>query len=590
MTLTRILHVTARALRGDRFLAISPLRRLAGTALSAIKRFAWGVAGVLVCGLSLAAPGRDGAAIASAHPLATDAGYRILSEGGNAFDAAIAVAAALAVVEPYSAGLGGGGFWLLHRAADQRQIMIDARETAPAAATTAMFVGADGRVIAGATRDGGKSAAIPGVPAGLVHLARNYGRLPLARTLAPAIALARDGFALDPRFARIAAMRERFLQNGSGTQVFLDGNRAPAPGFHLRQPELAVTLAALATQGSDGFYRGPIASALVAGTNAAGGVWSLADLAEYRVVEREPLRFTHRGASVTTASLPSGGGVTLAQCLNILERFALGDPRSPAAAHLVIEALRRGFQDRALYLGDSDFVRAPVAQLTGKDYARQRAATISAATATPSDGLASGVIDKAESGNTTHYSVIDADGNRVGATLSINFLFGSGVLPRGTGVLLNDEMDDFTVLPAVANAYRLRSGEANRIEPRKRPLSSMAPTFVEDARGVLVLGAPGGSRIVSQVLLGILDYMQQREVDLERIADAPRYHHQYWPDRVEVEPDGFSADWRNALAAKRHVVEVGARRWGNMQLAFRPAKGGVMQVASDPRGLDIGWY
>ncbi len=550
----------------------------------------WCFAGLLLCSLSLAAPGRDGAAIASAHPLATDAGYRILREGGNAFDAAIAVGAALAVVEPYSAGLGGGGFWLLHRAADQRQIMIDARETAPAAATPGMFIGADGKVIAGATRDGGKAAAIPGVPAGLVHLARNYGRLPLAQSLAPAIALARDGFPLDPRFARIAAMRERFLQNGSGTQIFLDGNRAPAPGFHLRQPELAATLAALATQGSDGFYRGPVADALVAGANAAGGVWSLADLAEYRVVERQPLRFTYRGASVTTASLPSGGGVTLAQCLNILEQFAPGNPRSPAAAHLVIEALRRGFQDRALYLGDSDFVPAPVAQLTAKEYARLRAATISAATATASDGLATGAIDKAESGNTTHYSVIDVDGNRVGATLSINFLFGSGVLPRGTGVLLNDEMDDFTVLPEVANAYRLRSGAANRIEPRKRPLSSMAPTFVEDARGVLVLGAPGGSRIVSQVLLGILDYMNQREVDLERIADAPRYHHQYWPDRVEVEPDAFSADWRNALAAKRHVIEIGGRRWGNMQLAFRPRGGGVTQVASDPRGLDIGWY
>jgi gamma-glutamyltranspeptidase/glutathione hydrolase len=572
-----------------RSIVYARLNMPAHESVRAIRRFAFYAACILACGAAQAAPGRDGAAIASAHPFATEAGYRILREGGNAFDAAVAVGAALAVVEPYSSGLGGGGFWLLHRAADKHQVMIDARETAPAAVTPAMFVGADGKPLAGATRDGGKSAAIPGVPAGLVHLARNYGRLPLVRTLAPAIALARDGFALDPRFSRIAKMREGFLRNGSGTQIFLDGTQAPQDGFLLRQPELAATLEILATQGHDGFYRGRIAQALVDAANAAGGVWSLSDLAAYKVMERAPVRFTYRGATITTASLPSGGGVTLAQSLNILERYTITDARDPASAHLVIEAMRRGFQDRAQYLGDSDFVRVPVAALTDKGYARSRAATIDGAAATPSDGLANGVIDKIESGNTTHYSVIDAEGNRVGATLSINFLFGSGVVAGGTGVLLNDEMDDFTLLPEVPNGYSLRSGVANRIEPRKRPLSSMTPTFVEDSRGVLVLGAPGGSRIISQVLLGILDYMNRREVDLERMVKAPRYHHQYWPDRVEVEPDGFSAQWRAALAARKHIVQVGTRQWGNMQLAFS-ARDGTMQVASDPRGLDIGWY
>lgn len=545
---------------------------------------------VAAAGLAVAAPGRDGAAIASAHPLATDAGYRILREGGNAFDAAVAVGAALAVVEPYSSGLGGGGFWLLHRAVDNHQVMIDARETAPAAATVALFLNPDGSPRPGATREGGKAAAIPGVPAGLVHLAREYGRLPLARTLAPAIALARDGFAVDPRFVRIAQMRERFLQNGRGTQAFLDGLRVPQAGFRLRQPELAVTLERLAVQGIDGFYRGPVAAALVAGVNAAGGVWSTDDLAAYRVVERAPLRLTFRGATVTTAALPSGGGVVLAQSLNILERFAPGDARDPAHAHLVIEALRRGFQDRALHLGDSDFARPPVARLVDKQYAAERAATIVAGTASVSDALAAGIAERVESNNTTHYSVIDAQGNRVGATLSINFLFGSGIVPAGTGVLLNDEMDDFTVLPQTSNAYRLRSGSANRVEPRKRPLSSMTPTFVEDARGVLVLGAPGGSRIVSQVLLGILDYLQQREVDLERLVRLPRYHHQFWPDRVEIEPGGFTAEWQAALTAKRHSLQTGTRQWGNMQLAYRSHGDGALQVASDPRGLDIGWY
>ncbi len=537
-----------------------------------------------------AAPGRDGAAIASAHPLATAAGYRILAEGGNAFDAAVAVAAALAVVEPYSAGLGGGGFWLLHRAADKFDMMIDARETAPAAVTQQLYVGADGKPIPGATLNGGKAAAIPGVPAGLAHLARNYGRLPLARTLAPAITLARDGFALDPRFARMAQFRERFLQNGSGTRGFLDGMKAPQAGFLLRQPELAATLATIAAGGAESFYRGAVAQALVAGANAAGGVWSADDLASYQVIERAPVRITYRGASITTASLPSGGGITLAQCLNILERFDIGDPRQPAAAHLVIEALRRGFQDRALYLGDGDFVSVPVARLTDKNYAAGRAANIDPQAATVSNGLEAGAKDKIESGNTTHYSVIDAEGNRVGATLSINFLFGAGVVPAGTGVLLNDEMDDFALLPEVPNGYRLLGGAANRIEPRKRPLSSMTPTFVEDSRGVLVLGAPGGSRIISQVLLAVLDYMAQPAVDLERIAAAPRYHHQFWPDRIELEPGGFSAEWRAALTARRHVLETGARQWGNLQMVFMPASGGEPQAASDPRGLEFGWY
>ena len=549
-----------------------------------------GLLAALTCTLPQAAPGRDGAAIASAHPLATDAGYRILREGGNAFDAAVAVAAALAVVEPYSSGLGGGGLWLLHRAADQRQIMLDARETAPAAATTAMFLGADGRPSATATHRGGGAAAIPGVPAGLAHLARHYGRLPLVQTLAPALALARDGFAVDPRFARIAQMRERFLREGNGTQIFLFDDRAPTAGVRLRQPDLAATLELIAREGADGFYRGRIAEALVAGANATGGVWSLADLAGYRVVEREPLRFSYRGARITTATLPSGGGVTLAQSLNILEGFEMADARAPEAVHRVVEALRRGFQDRALHLGDRDFVKVPLARLMDKTYARTRAASIDVQRASASDGLAIGATDKPESGNTTHYSVIDAEGNRVGATLSINFLFGSGVIPATTGVLLNDEMDDFTILSGVANGYQLRSGNANRIEPRKRPLSSMTPTFVEDARGVLVLGAPGGSRIISQVLLGILDYMAQPQVDLERIVAAPRYHHQFWPDRIEIEPAGFAAAWQAALTAKGHVVQTGVRRWGNMQLVFRAARDGAMQTASDPRGLDYGWY
>jgi gamma-glutamyltranspeptidase/glutathione hydrolase len=493
------------------------------------------------------------------------------------------------VVEPYSSGLGGGGFWLLHRASDNHQVMLDARETAPAAVTLAMYLDGSGKPVAGATLQGGSAAGIPGAPAGIAQLAQNYGRLPLARTLAPAIALARHGFPVDPRYARIARLRERFLLGGVNTaRTFLADNQAPQPGYLLRQPQLALTLELIAQQGRDGFYRGRVAQALVAAVNATGGAWSLTDLENYRVVERAPVRISYRGATIITAALPSGGGVTLAQALNILEQYPAVDARDPAGAHLVIEALRRAFQDRALFLGDSDFVAVPTAKLISKSYARNRAATIDPAAATPSERLAVAVAG--ESGNTTHYSVIDADGNRVGATLSINFLFGAGVVAGDTGVLLNNEMDDFSLRPEIPNAYRLRSGEANRIEPRKRPLSSMTPTFVEDARGVLVLGAPGGSRIISQVLLCILDYVNQREVDLRRMVAAPRYHHQYSPDRVEIEPDGFPAEWRSALEARHHALQITGRKWGNMQLAFKSKTGGAAQAASDPRGQDIGWY
>ena len=530
-------------------------------------------------------------AIATAHPLATEAGSKVLKQGGNAFDAAVTVAAVLAVVEPYSAGLGGGGFWLLHRAADGKQVMIDAREMAAAATTLSMYVDAEGKPVSGATLHGGKAAGIPGVPLGLVHLARQYGRLPLRELLAPAIALARDGFSVDPRFANIAKVREGLLLNGVNTaRTFLDNQQAPKPGYRLRQPELAATLELIAGQGRDGFYRGRVAQALVAAVNAAGGVWSMADLEGYKIVERAPVRFRYGGATIVSAALPSSGGVTLAQSLNILERYALVDARDPASAHLVVEALRRGFEDRMRYLGDSDFVTVPVARLVDKAYARSRAASIDPNAATPNDALTVGMVAASESYNTTHYSIVDAEGNRVGATLSINSWFGGGVVAGDTGVLLNNEIDDFSLRSELANSYLLLGGVANGIAPHKRPLSSMSPTFVEDGKGVLVLGAPGGSRIISMVLFGILDYVNQGTVDLQRIVAAPRYHHQCWPDQVEIEPESFSAEWRAALEVKGHRLHVGSRKWGNMQAVFKSNLDGTAQAASDPRGLELGGY
>jgi len=534
---------------------------------------------------------REQAAIASAHPLATRAGHEILEHGGNAFDAAIAVAAALAVVEPYSSGLGGGGFWLLHRARDGYQIMVDSREVAPLAASPELFFDTEGKPVPGATRRGGKSAAVPGVPAALVHIAEHYGNLPLAVSLRSAIRYAREGFKVGPRYARIAKLREHFLQKlPVAAGIFLDKDKAPHAGFVLRQPALAETLERIAAGGRDGFYRGAVAQAQVDAVKRAGGVWQLADLEHYRVIERAPLRFQYRGATITTAALPSAGGIALAQCLQMLERFELSDARAPRDAHLVIEALRRAFQDRALYLGDEDFVTVPVTRLMSRDYAARRAAGIDTARATKSDELGNKQPVSPSRGNTTHLSVIDGEGNRVAATLSINLLFGSGIVAPGTGVLLNNEMDDFSLQADLPNAFRLRGGAANAVAPGKRPLSSMMPTFIDDEKGILIIGAPGGSRIVSQLLLAVLDYVGSTDVDLAKIVSAPRYHHQWWPDLVEIEPDAFSRDWRASLQSQGHRLRTVKRKWGNMQAVFKSKADGTARAANDPRGADIGWY
>jgi gamma-glutamyltranspeptidase/glutathione hydrolase len=532
-----------------------------------------------------------GAAIASAHPLATRAGYEILKRGGNAFDAGVAVSAALGVVEPYSSGLGGGGFWLLHRAADGSDVMVDSRETAPGRATPDMYLDAHGRPIPHASTRGGKAAGIPGVPAALVHIAQHYGRLPLATDLEPAIRLARDGFAVDKRFAHMTQLREKLLQNGRNTAAtFLDHGHALKPGFLLKQPDLARTLEALAQHGRAGFYEGSVAAHLAHAIDAAGGIWSLDDLRDYRVIERKPARIHYRGATVIAASLPSAGGIALAQTLHMLERYDLPDTRSARSTHFIVEALRRAFQDRARYLGDPGFVKVPVARLVSRPYADERAASIDADRATPSSALALHPAPLHEGDNTSHFSIIDQDGNCVAATLSINLLFGSGVVGDDTGVLLNDEMDDFTTAPGVPNSFKLRGGEPDRVEPGKRPLSSMTPTFVEDHKGIFVVGSPGGSRIISQVLLAVLDYIQQPSVDLQRIVGAPRYHHQFWPDVVEIEPDSFSKQWQAAMEHYGYHLKIIGRKWGNMQAAFKSRVDGTAIAASDPRGEGIAWY
>ncbi len=532
------------------------------------------------------------AAIASAHPLATAAGKTILEQGGNAFDAAVAVAAVLAVVEPYSSGLGGGGFFLLHRARDKKQIMIDARERAPSKATPDMYRNASGQARSRASLDGPLAAGIPGTPAGLAHLAKRYGRLPLSQSLAPAIRLAQHGFPADARYRALAQSNLALLQRQPETAAqFLHQQAAPETDALVVQTNLATTLQAMAKQGAAGFYRGPIAKEMVAAVNAAGGIWRNADLARYRIIERRPISFQYRGMRIVSAAPPSAGGVTLGEALHILERYDLAELPATQRMHLVAEALRRAYHDRARYMADPDFVRIPLQRLLSPSYAAQRARDIDPKNTTSSAQFEA-VTNVRQGNQTTHFSIVDRHGNRVAATLSINTFFGSGFVAGKSGVLLNNEMDDFAIAETGMNTYNLVHSGPNRIAPGKRPLSSMSPTFVEDARGTLILGAPGGSRIPSMVLLAILNYQTQAPVDIEALVSAPRYHHQYLPDRLEVEPESFSSAVLDELQLIGHVIHVNERKWGNMQAVWIERASGKALAASDPRVMGSGqaWY
>lgn len=523
----------------------------------------------------------DGQAIASAHPLATEAGRLVLEAGGNAFDAAVAVSAALAVVEPYGSGLGGGGFWLLHRASDGFQVMIDGRERAPFAASANMYLDERGEIIPRAAMDGPLAAGIPGVPAALAHIAGRYGRLPLAVSLAPAIILARDGFPVDHVYRRLAAFRLSAIRQSraASAQFLLDGDIPPA-GHRLRQPVLAATLVAIAHDGAGAFYDGEIAERLVAAVRAGGGIWTLEDLRRYRVVERPPI-VTHFGEHrLVSANLPSSGGILLAQMLNMLSEWPLEGRGEAERLHLLVEIMRRAYADRARYLGDDDHVHVPRAMLLSRGYARNRARQIDPEHATPSAVLP---VRASEGRDTTHFSVLDRDGNRVAATLSVNYPFGSGFVAAGTGVLLNDEMDDFAAKPGVANAYGLVGSDANAIAPGKRMLSSMSPTFVEGPDRVAILGTPGGSRIITMVLLGLLDAVEGRPVK-DWVARG-RFHHQYLPDRIEVEPGVLKEEVIAALQRRGHRVRQLDDSYGNMQAIAWDLGSGVVTAASDPRGI-----
>jgi gamma-glutamyltranspeptidase/glutathione hydrolase len=522
-----------------------------------------------------------GAAIASGHALATDAGLATIRAGGNAFDAAVTVSSVLSVVEPISSGLGGGGFFLLHDGRTGKDVFLDARETAPEAATPEVYLDKDGNLDPDKSENGPWSAGIPGLPAALVELAGKYGRLPLKATLAPAIALAHDGFPVYARLEKGYASRRTVMERYPGTRaVFLADGDPPRVGETLKQPDLARTLELLADKGFDGFYRGDVAHKLLASVADEGGKWTAAELAGYRVREREPIRFRYRDWDITTAPPSSSGGVALAEILQVASGWDLSKLDRAHRVHVLVEAMRRAYRDRTIYLGDPDFVKMPLARLTSADYAAGLRATIHPDKATPS-ALLPGQPAPLEDEETTHFSIIDAEGNIVSATQTVNLLYGSGLVAPGTGVILNDEMDDFALKPGTPNAFGVMGYEANAPKPGKRMLSSMTPTIMASPGKVAALGAPGGSRIITEVLLGILGY--DDGLTAQQVAAKPRFHHQWLPDVISAEPDALDADTVATLQAMGHTVNAGEGRWGNLQTVAWDRLANTLSGGTDPR-------
>jgi len=561
--------------------------------MSSLQVTVFRIAGFMVLPLLLAQPDvalatkkaqniKPGAhAIASAQHLATDAGHEVLAAGGNAFDAAVAVSAALAVVEPSSSGLGGGGFWLLHRAKDGKQVFVDGREVAPIAVDATKYLDASGNLDRDRSVNGALAAGIPGHPAALALIAEKYGKLPLKKSLAPAIRLAEEGFPLEGRLRDMLAMRrDVMLRYPASKAIFFPDEKLPELGTIIRQPDLAITLKRIARSGARGFYEGETADALVAGVRAAGGNWQHGDLLDYRVVEREPLVTYYRGNRIISAPPPSSGGIVLATTLNILEGFEFDKLASVDRTHLLVESMRRAYRDRSYILGDPKYVDMPIDLLTSKAYAAGLRASIRLDRATPSSSLPEGAAILGGT-DTTHFSIIDADGNMVAGTMSVNLPMGSGFVAPGTGVVLNNEMDDFALKPNVPNAYGLIGTDANAPKPRKRMLSTMSPTIVFGHDRTAVIGTPGGSRIATMVLLGLIEFIEGKPA--EGIVAKKRIHHQYLPDVISAEADALSRDDIKALQTRGHTINDGERPWGNMHVVVWDRRDNTLTGAADPR-------
>ena len=545
-------------------------------------------------GESIHAEGFNKAGIATAHPLATKAGYEILEMGGNAFDAAVTVSAVLSVVEPYSSGLGGGGFFLLHNAEDGQSVFVDAREKAPSMADRDMYLDENGDVLRTASLNGPLASGIPGLPAALHHVANNHGSMPLYKLLEPAIRLARDGF---PAYERLitalnVAKKSRTL-SPKFKAVFMPNDQLPEVGQLIKQPELAKTLEIIASNGHDGFYSSFFTQKMIDEARKDGSIWLADDFKNYSVVEREPIKVNFLGAQLTTAPPPSSGGTTIATILNIISEFDFIEMDISTRTHLVVESMRRAYRDRAFFLGDPDFVDVPIKKLTSKEHASILAQSIDMNAATPihEDDQLDEKYAWNEGSHTTHFSILDMDGNRAAVTQTINTWFGSGYMLPSSGLILNNEMDDFSAKPFAPNRYGLVHGEQNSIQPNKRMLSSMTPTFIESEKGLAILGTPGGARIITMVLLSILDYFEGGTA--ETMTATKRFHHQFLPDVIRYEKDAFTEETITILESKGHTLQE-ISSYGNMQVVTWEKDSGDVSSSSDPRGIiegyDIDFY
>ena len=549
---------------------------------------------------SIAPVAAENGMVVTAQHLATKIGVDVLKNGGNAVDAAVAVGYALAVVYPAAGNLGGGGFMTV-QLADGRKTFLDFREKAPLAATANMYLDKDGNVIKGASTTGHLAVAVPGSVSGFEMARAKYGTMPRAALIAPAIKHAEEGFVLqqgDVDILRVAT--NDFRKDAASAAIFLHKGEAYNVGDKLVQPELANTLRLISEKGEDGFYKGPVAAAIVASSQAGKGIISQADLDQYKTRELKPIECNYRGYGVVSAPPPSSGGVIICEMLNVLEGYPLKDLgfRSAQAVHYQVEAMRHAYVDRNSYLGDPDFVSNPLDRLLDKAYAAKIRAVIDPAKAGVSQAIKPGVAPH-EGTNTTHYSIVDKWGNAVAVTYTLNDWFGARVTAAKTGVLLNNEMDDFTVKIGVPNIYGLVQGQANSIAPGKRPLSSMSPTIVtKDGKPVLVVGTPGGSRIITAVLHSILN-MIDYGMNVQEAVDAPRFHQQWLPDLTNVENFALSPDTRKILEGMGHKLgnpqppnHMAAIVVGAPTLGGKPVGNNRFYGANDPRrntGLAAGY-
>ena len=523
--------------------------------------------------------------VASEQALATRIGLDILESGGNAVDAAVAVGFALAVALPNAGNLGGGGFMMVHDARTGRDVALDFREMAPGGAHRNMYLDASGKVISGKSLFTPYAVGVPGTVAGLAHALQHWGTLPLARVVEPAARLAEHGFAVSETLAKALAHGKKTLAPWPASQAIFFKSGAPMQaGDLLVQKDLAASLRLIGREGAKAFYEGAIARKIAAEMAPHAGAITLADLKNYKVIEREPVRGSYRGYDIVTMPPPSSGGAHLVQMLNIIERWPIRQwgVNSAATIHHMTEAMKLAYADRAEYLGDPDFVKVPLKGLISKRYADHLAASINANRARPASEIRPGQPQAYESDQTTHFSVVDAAGNAVAVTYTLNTNFGSGIVAQGTGILLNNEMDDFAAKPGVANAYGLVGGDANAVQAGKRPLSSMTPTLaLKDGRIAIVTGSPGGPRIITTVLETLVD-MIDFQMNPAEAAATLRFHHQWTPDELRVEK-GLSRDTLDLLQAKGHRIVVKPVMGRTQTIQVRD---GLLYGASDPRNPD----